>query len=329
MKPSDSIAWIRSAPFDLLVIANVLWPLLLLPGFSSSEDTAVDFWQLYYLTLPHRWITLALVAADPDRRASVQWQLLFSTLGLGAIVLAVGLSADALLCLGAIDYAWNGWHFASQHAGVLRIYAKKTNSGNPWLERWGMRLFIVYVILRTAGLTLWGGLPMKGIAFFAQWLDTVDFGMLVIPAALWITNLKDWKRDRTAKWIYLSSVLLLYTGYMLAFHTQTPRWILCFATAASLFHAVEYLAIVSHYARRRETQGTPGAMQWIGRNWFGLLVLFLLAMGTLGWWLSNADTSTSYAWQALNLWVAFTHYAWDGLIWKLRRSDTSQALGAT
>ena len=64
-KPS----WIVSPIFDLLLIANIGWLLLLLPGFSTDHDTVVDFWQVYFLTLPHRWITLFLVVADADRRA--------------------------------------------------------------------------------------------------------------------------------------------------------------------------------------------------------------------------------------------------------------------
>ena len=35
------------------------------------------------------------------------------------------------------------------------------------------------------------------------------------------------------------------------------------------------------------------------------------------------------AWQGLNLWAAFVHYAYDGMIWKLRRPETAAALGAT
>ena len=66
---AQTAGWVSSAPFDLLFLANIVWPLLLLPGLSTSSDTVVDFWQVYFLTLPHRWITLLLVVVDPDRRA--------------------------------------------------------------------------------------------------------------------------------------------------------------------------------------------------------------------------------------------------------------------
>jgi hypothetical protein len=330
----DSIAWIRSPAFDLLVISNVLWPLLLLPGFSSTQDTAVDFWQLYFLTLPHRWMTMFLVAIDPDRRQSLQWQLLASALLLAALVWGVELGTGTLLCLGALDYIWNGWHFASQHAGVLRIYAKKTSDGNSgggmaWLERWGVRGFITYVILRTAGMTLWGGIPQMQASHIGSWLEWLDVVMLGFPIALWMTNLRDVRVERLGKVIYLSSVMLLYSGYLLAFRSDEAPWILCFATAAAMFHAVEYLAIVSHYAMRRENHGSSGPMQWFAKQWVAVLIGFMLVTGALGWWLTHSGAAAASVWQTWNLWAALTHYTWDGWIWKLRRAETSQALGAT
>ena len=69
---SVSGGWVVSPAFDLLFIANIGWPLLLLPGMAGRSETVVDFWQIYFLTLPHRWITLILVAARP-RPSWRQW----------------------------------------------------------------------------------------------------------------------------------------------------------------------------------------------------------------------------------------------------------------
>jgi hypothetical protein len=152
---------------------------------------------------------------------------------------------------------------------------------------------------------------------------------MLIPMALLLTNLTHWHFHRTPKIIYLLSVLLLYSGYLLSFRWMNPAWILCFATAASLFHAVEYLAIVSHYAMRRGTSGSPGWMRWMSPRWPLILVSFMLLLGSFGLWMNQWSMELNLAWQGLNLWAAFTHYAWDGLIWKLRRAETAQALGAT
>jgi hypothetical protein len=317
--------WLGSASFDLLFVANIAWPLLLLPGMSSPSETVVDFWQIYFLTLPHRWITLLLVAADPDRRRGLGLILAGLAIFFAALVGGAYFGTAAFLCLGAVDYVWNAWHFASQHAGVLRIYSKKSQGGLPWLERWGVRAFITYTICRTASGMLWGQLRVPVDLWIVRILD---IAMLSIPIALLVTNLVGWNRLRWPKLIYLTSVMLLYSGYLVAGSTGNSRWILCFATAASMFHATEYLAIVTHYARRRETVGSPGIMRFVGANWIPILAIYMLVLGGFGWWVSHWSGPLGVAWQGINLWGAFTHYAYDGMIWKLRHTETARALGA-
>ncbi len=319
-----SLPWIVSAPFDLCFLANLSWPLLLLPGFSSGSDTVIDFWQVYYLTLPHRWITLILVAIDRDRREHKSMLLVSLALLIAAVVLGTYFGSGAFLCLGVVDYVWNGWHFASQHAGVLRIYSRKENGGHAWLERHGLRVFIVYVILRTAGNLLWrsdNGILSERI------ISLVDYSMLVVPLLLIAANLRDWNWNRLPKMVYMMSVLSLYSGYLLTSQFGPSRWIVCLATAASLFHAVEYLAVVSYYAKRREETGSSGLMRRVGTHWMLCFSVFVLSLGTIGWSMSNASQNYDVIWQGLNLWAAFTHYAFDGIIWKLRRPQTANALG--
>src|SRR5688572_15043674 len=122
--------WIVSPAFDLLFLANVGWLLALVPGFVSAEGTPhIEFWQLYFITAPHRWITLLLVAADPDRREGRTGLFVALAVLALAAVAGVKLFTGAFVCLLLIDYVWNGWHFASQHFGVLRIYARKAGGG--------------------------------------------------------------------------------------------------------------------------------------------------------------------------------------------------------
>ena len=319
-----SKGWVVSALFDLLVLSNVGWPLLLLPGLSTSTDTVVDFWQVYYLTLPHRWITLFLVLADPDRRADQVWLIVSMALMSAGLVAGAYLGSGAFLCLGLVDYVWNGWHFASQHSGVLRIYSKKVEGGNAWLERWGLRVFIFYVIVRTSSSLLW---KLEASSYANTIALIIDWGILSIPISIAIANVWGWHRQRLPKFIFLSSVISLYSGYLLASHFQRPGFVLCFATAAALFHAVEYLAIVSHYAKRRESIGSNGLMRKIAAHWMLILSVFVLSLGTLGVWASSPSHGYETLWQGANLWAAFTHYAFDGVIWKLRRPETARALG--
>jgi hypothetical protein len=136
-------------------------------------------------------------------------------------------------------------------------------------------------------------------------------------------------RERAGKVAYLASVCLLYTGFILSLRFGWGSLVVVFAAAGSMFHAVEYLAVVTHYAWRRESVGSPGRFRALARYWLLFLGLYALALGAVGVWMSRPDSGLVVAWQGLNLWAAFVHYAFDGMIWKLRRPETAAALGVT
>jgi hypothetical protein len=322
--PSERRGWIVSPAFDLLFLANLGWLLLLVPGFATRSDTAIDFWQIYFLTLPHRWITLVLVVADPDRRGAQTRRLAVVAALAAVLVTGAFLGTGAFLCLALIDYVWNAWHFASQHAGVLRMYSRKVGGGSEWLERWGLRGFVTYGALRAAG---WATGWLETDSAARVWLRTLDLAVLVVPAALLLTNLIGASRERVGKLAYLASVCALYTGFVLSLQFGWTGLIVVFAAAGSMFHAVEYLAIVTHYARRREAVGSPGAFRTLARYWLVFLGVYILALGSIGVWMAHPDNGFLLLWQGLNLWAAFVHYAYDGMIWKLRRPETAAALG--
>jgi hypothetical protein len=314
--------WIVSPAFDLLFLANLGWLLALLPGFVSAEGTPhVEFWQIYFLTTPHRWLTLVLVATDPDRREGRTGLFVALAVLACAVVWGVQLTTGAFVCLLLVDYVWNGWHFASQHAGVLRIYARKVGGGRPFLERHGLRFFIFYTIARTAGWsTGWLEDSPPGLAL----LHALDLAVLAVPAGLVAAELLD-RPWRLAKLVYLASVCGLYTGLLLALHTEQRLLILALTTASALFHAVEYLAIVTHYAWRRQSHGSASLFRSMARQWLTFLAAYVVLLGLFA---AVAERQFRELWLGLNLWAAFLHYAYDGLIWKLRRPATAQALGA-
>ncbi len=317
--------WIISPLADLLLFANVSWLVLLVVALTHPSDSPVEFWVIYYLTVPHRWITLVLVATDPDRRAGRQGQMLavagLAAVGVGGVFLGTG----ELLCLAAIDYVWNAWHFASQHAGVLRIYGRKCGGGWAGLERWGMRLFITYVALRAAGWTT-GWLETNQL--FPSGLGWSDMAVLTLPLVLLGSQLPQLTAAHIGKLVYLSSVCGLYSGFLLSLHYRWTPGIIALATAASLFHAVEYLTLVTHYARQRRTIGSDGTFRRLAQGWLTFLAVFVLSLGSIGVYLTDPANGWNTAWLGINLWAAFLHYAYDGMIWKLRQPATAAALGA-
>jgi hypothetical protein len=312
--------------FDLLFLANLGWPLLLLPGLlpAGGQELHTEFWAVYFLIAPHRWLTLVLVAADPDRRDGRGRLFVGLAIAAAAVVAGVYAVTGAFACLAVIDYVWSAWHFASQHQGVARMYARKSGGGPDWLERHALRLFLCHVLLRTAGWTT-GWLEADTAA--RGWLNAVDLGFLAIPAAVLGWNLPRATRRRLPKLAYLGSILTLYTLLLLALRNDWRGWVIALTAAASMVHATEYLAVVTHYARGRTAGGSDGAFRRMAGRWLALLGVYAVVLGLVGVWLEDPSAGLPHVWVGLNLWAAFLHYAYDGLIWKLRRPATAQALG--
>ncbi len=65
----------------------------------------------------------------------------------------------------------------------------------------------------------------------------------------------------------------------------------------------------------------------MARNWTRLLAIYLIAFGVVS--ASVELGGIPDWWIGLNVAVAFLHYTYDGMIWKLRRPATAQALGVT
>ncbi len=314
------VAWIVSARFDLLFLANLGWLILVIPGLLADDRTlTLEFWQIYYLTTPHRWITLGLVLFDPDRRAGRLPHLLALLALVAVVVPSVYVITGSFLCLVWFDFLWNAWHFASQHYGILRIYGRKSGTPFRLWEAYGLRLFVCYAILRVPG---WSSSWLPDSA--RTWLSTVDLLMLAVPIALLARALIDFRAVQLGKLIYLGSVCGIYSGILVtpligAYALRDALFL-----GVAIFHATEYLAIVTHYARGRASDGSPGLFQAMARNWGLVLLGFLVLLGTLdayahGVWFELAS--------GLNLAAAFLHYGYDGLIWKLRRPETARALG--
>jgi len=315
--------WLVSPAFDLLFISNVGWVAALGIGLLIAEGAApLQFWQMYFLTTPHRWLTLVLVALDPDRREGPRFFFIGLPIFFLCAMVAVEMHFGVLLCLALIDYVWNGWHFASQHVGVLRIYGRKLGDGPVPLERHGLRAFIFYVILRTAGWST-GWLESDDLGALALSCADIAFGLL--GAAVLAGELLAPAARRYPKRIYLASVAALYGILLLALSLRWNVGITVLTVASAAFHAIEYLALVTHYAWQRNAVGSPGLFRTVASYWVLLLAAYLLAIGVLDWLLRSANLGW---WVGMNVWAAFLHYSYDGMIWKLRKPATAQALGA-
>jgi hypothetical protein len=307
--------WLVGPWFDLFFVANLSWPLLALGflGDGFAGQSGLQFWQLYYITTPHRWVTLLLVFADRDRFRQRPRAFLAVAAAVVVACLGVRLTTGALTCLLAVDYVWNAWHFAAQHHGIYRVYGRLGGvapTPGAVVEKWVMRLFLLYVILRVA-VTTRPDAP--------EFLRTADWAAAAAPAWLVLRALLGAGTGGAGGRAYLVSVIALYLSLLWAVHAHRPRLVLALATASALFHAVEYLALVSWSVNRRHAEAGDrmGLLGYLAPRWGVTLAVFLLVLGAGGWMMDQELVET---WLFVNVVVAFLHYAYDGMIWRRRGS---------
>lgn len=322
-----------SPAIDLFFVANVFWPLLLLVDFFGGITThqSLLFWQIYFVTAPHRWITLVLVSVDHhkgrDRR--LQFLAFGAAILIGCLCLKMG--TGSLLCLGVIDYVWNAWHFASQHHGVYRIYQRRRPASGSApahvpsqrmlsLDKAIFRAFMLYVIARVAG---WGWTegPFDGF----QWVSSVDWFVLIIPVVFLVRQFVQCfvtHNASLASVAYLVSVMTLFSSLLIASHFENSQYVVALALASAIFHSLEYMSIVTWSMHGSRGTGTSNPLVRLSQMWLLFLIMFVVIIG-----LGNYALSRGYfeLWVLINIVVAFWHYCFDGMIWRSRKSSPQPA----
>jgi hypothetical protein len=312
--------WIVSPLFDLLFFANLLWPLAFLPSYVSPDGTPyLEFWQIHFIATPHRWLTLLLVATDVDRRSGRTWLFVVIAVVVAAVMAGVQITTGSLAALGLAYYCWNSWHFASQHSGILRIYARKSGGAHRWIDTYLLRGFVLYASLRV--------FPGFDYLLASVWLDVAwfDYVMLATAAGMVVAEILGPSDHRLPKLCYLVSVCGIYSSVIVAAHNQQTSLLVALVVATTIFHSVEYFAIVTHYAWRRQEHGSAGIFQHVAQHWLMVLSWYLVVLGVI---VGTGERYLNTAFVAVNMWASFLHFAYDGLIWKLRQPSTAKILDA-
>ena len=324
-------AWLVGRWFDLFFVANLFWPLAILFCFDLTTwlpKNSLTFFQLYFLSSPHRWITLALVFCDRERF----WKqpVRFGGLGLalvaggsGLVWLAGSLPAisDSLLLLMMVDYAWNAWHFAAQHAGISRIYSRvlrvEATDRQIAFEKMAIRLLVLWAFFRLAvyvgavKLSEQLGVRMEVLASLDAWLGWLDPVMVAPIGILLIRELRAYSPQRLGRICYIASVATLYAAQLVALHLLIEPLMSGLFLASAIFHATEYLAVV-HWAEAKKVQSS-GWLR-IARVAIGIPV-FMVLIGIMNYGLNSR---AAWSWAFVTLVVSLLHYAYDGMIWKAR-----------
>lgn len=322
MRSSSPGGWLIGPKADALFIANAAWPLVALAMWLNqrSYHTGIDLYLMYVIGTPHRWITPPLVALDRERLAA-RWPTL---LAVGAAVVAaftaIWLKTRDVQLLIVLAYLWNIWHVVAQHAGVVRVYAiagqpEKRASG--FAEKYLLRAFMLYVFLRVGslGIDFQNALPLLSwIPRFSIDRGVFDAPFLLIPAGLVLREALSFDRRLTGKYVHLASVLANFVALLAFCHYRLQAWALAAASANALFHATEYLGIVTWSVQRRPDASKAWFLPTLMRNWTLTLLAFLYGVAALSLLLV---TRWPLAWMLANTLVACLHYAYDGVIWKM------------
>jgi hypothetical protein len=289
-------------------------------GFAGQEG--LQFWQIYYVTTPHRWVTLLIVLVDRKRIGNRQTLFFLIAAAVVALCATVRIATGALTCLLAIDYLWNAWHFAAQHHGIYRIYERRrqgTAASTGTAEKIVLRGFLLYVIFRVATAT-WYDLGSLGrVLPFTDWL------VILLPLWLLQRNLALGQRGSRGALVYLISVCTLFTALLAAVHFRQPALILSLTLASALVHAIEYLTLVSWSTCQSDRTKASELLAYLAPRWLLVLIVFILILGSSGYFL---DRHWLGPWLFCNVVVAFLHYAYDGLIWSRQASPSNSPVPA-
>lgn len=316
-EPKQGKQWIISPLVDLLFICNVAWPIVLLValGGETIGHERLRFWQVYFVTAPHRWVTLLLVVGNSKRFG--RHKLLYIGIASVIVTLCVGtqIATGALTCLLLIDYLWNAWHFAAQHHGISRLYERVGLSGGTFtnsFDKWTMRVLLLYIIARVAGAG-WGGSDAKTILQVTDWL-VIALVLMTITREIFFRPV-----FLVGRTVYLASVYALFLTMLVCVRFEVNTLIVVVATVSALFHASEYLVIVTWSVQKQADRNLKeqDTLTRLAPQWLLTFGVFAVTLGLSGWAMNR---HWAPIWLTANVIVAFLHYAYDGLIWRQSRA---------
>jgi hypothetical protein len=331
--------WMVSPAIDLLLFVGVTLTTIV-PWVVSDVLHVPGYYVLIGVAFangPHlisTWTRVYLPRRERFRRPIHYW-LVPGALAAFAIACNTGPGIGPQLVRTVIFY-WASWHFAAQSWGILKIYQRKhgaVGTGLGALEKALVFLPAAFCVLRRLYTGPW---ELFGVEILhptpRAWMVN-GLGALTVTLAL----------------VYLAGIVRrgvqpirpLYLGFS-AIGFLVPYLVIKDGTsafaAAALWHAIQYVAIVWLYNRRRYAgRRDPDAplISWVsqpGRSfaYVGLIALCAGAVYTVAFAVSRV-AHVAFEEFAMTLWTALTlgHYYLDGVIWKVKQYDLSTLGGGT
>lgn len=312
--------WLVSPWFDILFFVNIYWLLAFLPIYTTADGQPyIQFWMAYYLATPHRWLTLVIAATDRDRRYGQTWLFVVIAVLVAALIGATLWTTGGFRTLFLFYTLLLGWHFALQHRAILKVYSGRSAPGIRWMEDWLPLTFILYANLRLVSFLE----PMSRLEWLSP-LQVVDVAMLGIPLVMLATELPRLSRARLPKIIYMLSFFGLWASVLWSVHLHRIALCSILLGAVTVYHSIEYMAMVTYYAWRRQEIGSRDLFQVMARNWSVVFAWYVVVCG-LVYSLGNAYFLLACV--AVNFWASILHCAYDGMMWRMGNPETTRVFG--
>ena len=277
------------------------------------------------------WTRVYLSRAERFRHPVRYWVI-------PGLVAAYAVSCDLhggewLRALRSTIFYWANWHFMAQSWGVLRLYQRKHGAADGALAKLEKALIFLPAIYCALHRIYTGPRTLFGVVIYyvrppAELVNGLGALIVVLAIAyvgLWLRRLRAHAAHEYVRPAYLACNFLGFAMPFLVIRDGTSAF-----AAAALWHAVQYMAIVWLYNRRRFAGGVdPGArlISWVSQPGRSVAYVGLLAACAAGVYSTAFVVSRladlDFKELALTFWAALTlgHYYLDGVIWKSRRYD--------
>jgi hypothetical protein len=249
-------------------------------------------------------------------------------------IICYGMGEPGPTITRSVIFYWASWHFVAQSWGVLRIYQRKHDTPSN-LVRLEKALIFLPAFFFVARRVCTGPWQLFGAEIYhpklPAWVPNGLGALCVTLAALYLVQFRPGKVGAAAfaRPMYLGFNAVGFAMPFLFIKNGTSAF-----GAAALWHALQYLAIVWHYNRRRWSRGVDEDarwLSWVSQRGRTLAYVGLLALGAASVYsivLVLAAFSWSFERWALALWTGLTlgHYFLDGVIWKFQRYKLAEQL---
>ena len=236
---------------------------------------------------------------------------------------------------------WGQWHWMMQIYGFARIYDAKArlDARTPaWLDRsmclmwFGMCVFVLNHDLPSYLTRFYesGGprIPQEAFVWLTRAWLVVTIGITAIYAARTVAAIRKGHVPNPLKFVFVA-VTFVYLGYTTGVMERPLVGLALFES----WHDVQYLAIVWMFNinRSRQMADTGPFIRFLFRPRVWLVLLYVaacLAFGMLthAWSLFADDRIIRLVVSVVSA-TGMLHYYMDSFIWRIRETETSQALG--